>query len=322
MSEVMNQYELLAPFQNKNAGFSRWTYATRKEKEYFLKEFLDPVYPTDESISLDLRKKRILDCKEFETRKKKLYNVINDVSEGNTVRIFEFFRYDNHYYIATDRIAGPKIAIESIPEIPFEDRILLCKTIAHEIMKLHQAHVVHADIKENNIILKWTQNGKLVGKIIDFDASFFEDDPPEFEDELGGDQVYLAPEACQFICGDSVKLTCKIDVFALGLLFHQYLTGKMPEFDTDEYDYAFDAVLDDQHLQLAPELPARLQDMIKGMLEGNPEKRFSMEKVYAILEEMDPNSNQESSETENTVEKEEEKEKKKAEDWFYMAGDL
>ena len=47
MEDVMNEYELLAPFQNKNAGFSRWTYAVKDKKAYFLKEFLNPVYPME-----------------------------------------------------------------------------------------------------------------------------------------------------------------------------------------------------------------------------------------------------------------------------------
>lgn len=321
MSEMMNQYELLAPFQNKNAGFSRWTYAIRKDKEYFLKEFLDPVYPTDFSISLDVRKQRIADCEEYEVRKKKLYEAVNHASDGNIVRISEFFRFDNHYYIATDRIVGQKIPMAAMAAVPFENRFLLCKTIAHSMMKLHQAHVVHADLKGNNILIKQTQNGKLAGKIIDFDASFFEYDPPKYEDELVGDQIYLAPEACQFICGDSVRLTCKMDVFSLGLLFHQYLTGKMPEFDTNEYDYAFDAVLDEQQLRLSPELSPQLQVMIKGMLECDPEKRLSMEKVYSILQEIDFGTNPDLDEI-NYHEEKEEKIEKQAKDWFFQAGEL
>ena len=318
MNEIMNQYELLAPFQNKNAGFSRWTYATRKGKNYFLKEFLDPVYPTEESLSLDLRNRRIRDCEEFEKSKKKLYELINNSSDGNAVRIFEFFRCDNHYYIATERIIEQKIPVEAMPAVPYDNRFLLCKTIAHAMMKLHQAHIVHADIKENNIIIKQTKNKKLVGKIIDFDASFLEENPPQYEDELGGDQVYLAPEACQFICGESVKLTCKIDVFALGLLFHQYLTGKLPGFDLSEYDYAFDAVLDGQELVIAEELHPKLQKMIKEMLVCTPEERLSMEEVYAVFEELDPNK-------EVNIKEESmfnDLKTKPSEGWFYDAGDL
>lgn len=318
MSEVMNQYELLAPFQSKNAGFSRWTYAIKDNKQYFIKEFLDPVYPDENSLSLNLRKQRIRDCEDYELKKKHLYEEINIASDGNLVRIEEFFRFDARYYIATERIIGQSIPIQLMHTIPFENRFLLCKTISHSIRKLHQAHIVHADIKNTNILLKMTQTQKLVGKVFDFDASFFENDPPRYEDELVGDSVYLAPEACQFICGDSVKLTCKIDVFALGLLFHQYLTGSMPGFNDTEYDYPFDAVLDGQELRVSAGLPSPLQRMIKGMLEGDPEKRLTMENVYSIFQELDP----------DTVEDQEDAEcdtketSVQTDDWFYYAGDL
>ena len=317
MSEIMNEYELLAPFQNKDAGFSRWTYAIKNDKKYFLKEFLDPVYPTDTSLSLELRKQRIYDCEEYEKKKRKLYETVNNASCGNMVRISEFFRYDNHYYIATEKIEGQNISMENILDLSYDDRFLICKTIAFEMLNLHRAHIVHADIKESNILIKRTEKGRMVGKIIDFDASFFENDPPQSEDELGGDQVYLSPEACQFICGDSVELTCSIDVFALGLLFHQYLTGKLPLFDSLEYDYAFDAVLDKQQLELEPTLAPQLQMMIQGMLECDPDKRFSMETVYSMLCEMDPDIEN------NDINNEEEKSSDDFQNgWFHSAGDL
>lgn len=323
MSETMNRYELLAPFQNKNAGFSRWTYATRDGRDYFLKEFMDPVYPTDESLAVELRTKRVKDCEEFELKKKALYEAINRVSDGNVVRIAEFFRYDNHYYLATERIQTQSISMGEISSLPYEDRFLLCKSLAHGMMKLHQEHIVHADIKESNVLIKRTQKGKLVAKIIDFDASFFENDPPQYEDELGGDQVYLAPEACQFICGESIELTTKMDVFAVGLLFHQYLIGKLPGFDTEEYDYAFDAVLDGQGLVISSDLNVMLQEMLRGMLECDPKKRLSIQEVYSVLENIDPNNSKKGK-------KDAESKEKKAEtmkvyspsDWFYSAGDL
>lgn len=42
----------------------------------------------------------------------------------------------------------------------------MCKIIAHAVKGLHDAHIVHADIKENNILLKQTKTGNLIGKII------------------------------------------------------------------------------------------------------------------------------------------------------------
>ena len=160
MYGMMNQYELLAPFQNKNAGFSRWTFAKKNNKEYILKEFFNPVYPTDESISSSVREQRILDCEEYETKKRRMYEAVDRASDGNLVRIKEFFRYDNHYYIAMERIEAENISLDEIYIEPYESKILLCKTIAHAVMRMHQEKLVHADIKMNNILVKRTEKGK------------------------------------------------------------------------------------------------------------------------------------------------------------------
>lgn len=283
MGEIINQYELSAPFQSQNAGFSRWTYATKKTKRYFLKEFLNPVYPADGSLSEKLRKQRLSDCREYEVNQQCLYKAINNASHGNLVRIAEFFRYDSHYYIATERINYCKNPIGFMPNISLRNRQLLCRSIAFEMMNLHAARIVHADIKADNILVKVGSKGTLVGKIVDWDASFFESNPPKYEDELVGDQVYMAPEACQFICGDKVELSCKMDVFSLGILFHQYLTGKMPGFDEKKYDYACEVVLDEQQLKIDTKMPIHLQEMLQGMLTCDPERRFSMARVYDML---------------------------------------
>ena len=323
MNEIMNQYELLAPFQNKNAGFSRWTYAIKNGKKYFLKEFLNPVYPTDDALSDELRKQRIYDCVAYEGKKRRLYKAINNASHGNLVRIEEFFRYDNHYYIATERIIDTKIAIKAIPAVSFDNRLMICKSIAFEMMNLHRAGIVHADIKEDNILIKVTHpKGKLIGKIIDMDASFFESDPPKYEEDLVCDQVYMAPEACQFICGEPVKLTCKMDVFSLGILFHQYLTGKLPDYDLNEYDYAYEAVLDDQKLQVSAGVPFLLQEMINGMLECEPEKRMSMDTVYSILCAVDMGEKTDKHDS-GTKDSEADNRTVKSEGgWFHSPGDL
>ena len=290
MSEMMNGYELMAPFNNKGAGFSRWTLATRGDRDYFLKEFINPVYPLDYSLSDKIKQQRIEECEEFEKKKNRLYEKINNLSDGNIVRIREFFRCDSHYYISTDRIISQDVSYEELQKYPMEERLMLCRIIAHAIMKLHSSKIVHADLKASNILLKRTQSKKLTAKIIDFDCSFIEDDPPQYEDELGGDQVYLAPEACLFMCGEPVELTCKIDVFSLGLIFHQILTGVFPWFDSNEYDYAFEAVLDKQALGISAEIDQEIKDMLRKMLVLDAEKRITMHDVFMTFKKMDGDS--------------------------------
>ncbi|MBR0381354.1 MAG: protein kinase [Eubacterium sp.] len=283
MSEMINGYELLQPLQNQNAGFCKWTFVRRYGHEYFLKEFVDPVYPEENALSPELRDERIRICKDYEESKKKLYRAINEASDGGAVRIWEFFRSGSRYYIVMTKVVNEGIDIERITSLPMEDRMLILKSAAHSLMLLHRANVVHSDVKPGNFLIKRTAKGKYVTRIIDFDCSFLESDPPDASDDLGGDQVYLAPEAVRFMFGEDVKITTKADVFALGLLFHQYLTGSLPEFDTGEYDYACEAVLDGQEILPSPSLEDHLREMIGGMLKAEPEERWDMEKVFRCL---------------------------------------
>ena len=64
--EIINGYELLEPLKNKNAGFSRWTFAKKDGTEWFLKEFLDPVFPTDSKIGATQLFVRRQACRDFE----------------------------------------------------------------------------------------------------------------------------------------------------------------------------------------------------------------------------------------------------------------
>ena len=286
MSEVINNYELIEPFQNQNAGFSRWTVAAKRGKLFFLKEFMNPVYPDADSLNESLRKDRIRECELFEVEKRNLYKAINKVSDGNLMRIQEFFRADSHYYLATEWIEDGSLTFEQISRMSMKDKLLVCRTAAHSLAALHSPNIAHSDIKETNVLVRLSKGGKPVAKIIDFDSSFFITSPPDNEDDLGGDQVYLSPEACMFFCGADARLTCKMDVFSLGLLFHQYLTGELPFFDKNEYDYAHEAVLDDVVLKAdTADIPLPVCQIIERMLLADPEKRCSASEVYYFLTE-------------------------------------
>ena len=280
---IIRGYRLLQPLQSRDAGFSRWTFAERGGEIFFFKEFIDPVYPTDPALSDTLRKRRIEECREFEQRRARLYAAIAAGSDGNAVRITDFFRYGSHYYVVTPRVVKARIAFADVVKQPLHRRALLCRSMAHTVLQLHRLGIVHADIKETNIILCPAPNGNLTTKLIDFDAAFFEDEPPKNEDDLGGDQVYLSPEACRFLCGEDVPLTCAMDVFSLGLLFHQYLAGKLPDFDRSEYYYAHEAVLDGQSLTAAPYLDRPLREMLQAMLQCESADRCTLEDAFRTL---------------------------------------
>ena len=138
------------------------------------------------------------------------------------------------------------------------------------------------NLKPTNIMIKPTMSGFFSLKLIDFDGSFFANDPPADCEDLQGDPVYLAPEMFLAMSGETMKLSSKVDVFASGLIIHEMLTGELPKFDAD-YDYAFEAALEGAQIRLASGIPEDFTAMIRDMLNVDPEKRPSFGDLFARI---------------------------------------
>ena len=268
------RYTPMSGFTNKNAGFSMWCFAEYQGKEYFIKQFLSPKYPADDNISSPekiARKKR--ECADFERRKTEMYSTLTKYSDGNDVRIVEFFRVASRYYIATEKIDSLPWTVETISSLEENEKRRICALIAHAVASLHKGHLVHSDIKHDNILYTYSEEKRVIPKIIDFDGGFLEENPPASEDEVTGDLNYFSPEVCARTYGEDRKLTCKLDIFALGVLFYQYFSGELPEYNHEEYACPGDAVLRGSELQLNENLPDDILELVKEMLSRDPAER-------------------------------------------------
>ena len=77
-------------------------------------------------------------------------------------------------------------------------------------------------------------------------------------------------------------LSPKVDVFAMGIVFHQLLCGELPGFDS-EYDYVYEAVLNDAELKISEDIPEEFRSLIAEMLRKEPADRYSMRQVLSAL---------------------------------------
>lgn len=279
---TINRYILEKPLKSENSGFSKWGIGTLEGKKYFIKEFLSPVYPADDAIFTEKKKQdKILLCKAFVDEKKELYSAVREADDGHIIAVEQFFRAGAKYYISTKAVSGHHMSIADIHSCNFTDCLRLCCSISHAMANIHKKRIIHADIKPDNILV--IKKRSLEPHIIDFDCSFFDYKSPELGQELNGDMVYLSPEGFLHIAGIESNLSCKMDVFALGLLFCQYLTGNLPLFDKEEYQYAYEAVLDDQHLGLEQIKNKICRSLIEHMLSKQPENRPDMQSVFLTL---------------------------------------
>ncbi|HAL88711.1 MAG TPA: serine/threonine protein kinase, partial [Clostridiales bacterium] len=239
--DTVNGYQIRKPFSSENAGFCRWAIGEKHGRAYFIKEFLSPKYPADDcGLSEKTIAKKRAECEKFYNRKAKLYQAIQQCRTGNVVIIQDFFREGSKYYAVTEQVKAENLSLSQIAALPENKKMTLIRAILYSFSVLHSKAIVHSDVKPDNILVKRTENNFYTGKIIDFDASFLETEVPE---EIAGDQVYLAPETRRRMMEEPVSVTTKADIFALGILFHQYWCGELPGCPK-EYDYLFEAVLD------------------------------------------------------------------------------
>lgn len=281
--ERLGNYELTGKLTDANSGYSVCSFAKRDGREYFIKEFLSPKFPYKDTVSSPQRvQKKIARCKEFEQRKAKFYQVLDDCSDGNAVRIRDFFRIGARYYVAMPKIYAMPWDIANINNMDEASKRRICCIIAHALASVHRGGLIHADLKPSNILFTKAASG-VTAKIIDFDSGFLETDPITLDDEIVGDQIYFSPEACLHAWGEDVPLTCKMDVFALGVLFHQYFCGSLPAFDKEQASYSGEAAAKGCKLSVSPHLPADVSEMIQRMLEADPANRPTSHEIWEFF---------------------------------------
>ncbi|MDX2301587.1 MAG: protein kinase [Microscillaceae bacterium] len=292
--DIIKGYKILKDFTTAGGGLSKWTFAQKNGKEYFMKEFLYPKYPTKNAPgSPETKARKLKACENFERHHKSLMLEINEKcgSGGNLVFTVDFFRSESKYYKVTEKVDVASLSIREISSLPLSSRVLILKTICHSLNVLHKAGIVHGDLKPDNILIKETKTHNYTAKLIDFDNSYFSGNPPEIIEELVGDMVFYSPELAGYIQEDTriqgKDLTTLSDVFALGLLFCLYLKGSLPEFDQEKYHYACVAVRNGVRLVSAySDLPPELNALIEKMLISDYTKRPTVAEIFDGLKSL------------------------------------
>lgn len=280
MTEI-NGYRLINELSTDNAGFCRWAFCEKNGRQYFIKEFLDPIYPLNATaLSPKTIARKQLICDEFFRRKKAFYDTLAKCRSGNIIYVSDFFRYGSKYYAVSEKVGRSEITVSELSRESIDVKKTLICSILYSFAWLHHEGIVHADIKPDNLLIKRTGSGYLTAKIIDFDSGFLVSDVP---DEMQGDFVYIAPETYMKLNDPSVPINSKSDIFSLGVLFHQIWTSRLPGTDRS-HKYVFEAVLDDCQIGISPSIPNELRDLFGRMLLKDPRERPDATELLHIVQ--------------------------------------
>jgi eukaryotic-like serine/threonine-protein kinase len=286
VTETISGYRLTSEFTTAGGGQSRWAFAERDGTQLFLKEFLSPKYPIDGapgSAATKARKRE--ECAAFEHHHRRLMSALAPLSAGggNLVVATDFFRNGSRYYKVTEKIEVMTITAEEVAELPLDTRLLLMITVAHSLNVLHRAGLVHGDIKPPNILIKRLDGGGYGTKLIDFDNAVFAGEPLPPPEQLVGDMAYYSPELVEYLdTAGAGRLDTASDIFALGLVFAEWLTGRKPRFPADSV-YAGVAVARGQRLDFGPIAPPSLAELLVSMVAAGPGARPAAAVVHAAV---------------------------------------
>ncbi len=280
------QYEKTSGVNSPNGT---WYKADSAGKTYFLKKFQQPKYPK-EGINPELFKKKKAECDEWLTAKKKLIKALDELGNGtgNIISPRDVFREKLCFYQATYWIDVQTDSLDQIKKYSYDDKMMLLKTYAAALKKVHSKDIIHGDLKPDNILIGKSASGKPVAKLIDFDDSYFSKQALAPNLTVVTD-AYQSPELAAYKRGHEEyreKLTCSSDVFASGIIFHQFWCGDMPDYPgKNEGKFLYEAISSGKEYQLNSSIPDWLQNLIRAMLKPLPEDRPTMEDVHVAVSE-------------------------------------
>ncbi len=285
--EVIQGYRIASEPTTSGGGRCVWAFAERRGQPYFIKQFLDPKWPTESSMGSAAGKRlRREECERFESRHRQVNARINPtaVGGGNLVTAIDFFREGTSYYKVTDRVDA--ISAKDLRGMSLRQTAVVLRTLCHSMRLLHRVGIVHGDLKPANVLLQRSPTGDLyTAKVIDFDDSYPSGEPPPPE-EVVGDQRFGAPEWLGYVKRDPAisaeKLTTAADMFALALVIHTYLTGDLPGYDQTRFAAPAEAVWADEPLTLTPGLDPRLVELLQRMTVKD-QSRPTVEEVLGLL---------------------------------------
>ncbi len=183
-------------------------------------------------------------------------------------------------YIAMELLVGHTLKDEMLTEttLPLKRCAEIIIPVCQALGEAHKAGIVHRDIKPDNIFLHQGKQGEVV-KVVDFGiAKLIEEQNEDKQSNLTesgsivGTPIYMAPERLK-----SQPYDGRADVYSLGIMLYEMLTGKKPFQITG--NNVIEIIL--KHIketptilsEYIPNIPKSVENIVMDTLEKNPNKR-------------------------------------------------
>ncbi len=203
------------------------------------------------------------------------------LSHPNIVGIFDVGQDEDKHYIVMEYIAGEtlKKKIQREGKLTVEEALRIAKEIARALREAHKNNLVHCDIKPHNILV--TPDGRV--KVADFGiARAVTSSTMTYNGNVIGSVHYFSPEQAK-----GTKVTPKSDVYSLGVVLYEMLTGVLPFTGETTVSIAL------KHLQEEPRpvcqhdrtLPPMVEAIVQKAMAKDPEDRPSSDELIEDIQQ-------------------------------------
>lgn len=216
--------------------------------------------------------------------------LIARLNHPNIIALFEMGKIEVdglplHYYtmeFVEDAVTlQDALAAEKGKGMPLDRALDIIEQLLDALALAHREGVIHRDLKPLNVLI----DKERVPKVLDFGVSkAYDDEDLTVAGMIIGSPPYMSPEQAR-----AQKCTVKSDIFSFGVMCYELFTGQRPLGGSTSRK---DLILERQQYPKLPKdrMPKRIPQLVKGfpreidrlvfaMLEGDPEKRPSAQRL-------------------------------------------
>jgi serine/threonine protein kinase len=185
----------------------------------------------------------------------------------------------NRVYMVMEWVEGRllrQILIEK-KKLPIERAVRIALGICEALEYIHSQGVIHRDLKPENIMVDSEDRIKLIDFGLAGAAGMRRLTFARLTQAMGTPD-YISPEQVKSKRGDA-----RSDIYALGVMFYEMLTGEVPFHGPNAFAIMNDRLLNNPipPRELNPEIPPQLQEIIYRALERSPANRYASAREFA-----------------------------------------
>lgn len=177
------------------------------------------------------------------------------------IEVFDFgFTQDKQPFYTMQLLNNPHDIVSAMQDKPFNEKIQSILEILRALAYLHRHRIIHRDLKPGNILLD--DSGTV--RVVDFGLAVQHTDA----NDAAGTVAYMAPE---LLLGDSASYSS--DLFALGVIAYQMLTGEHP-FWRGNLNAYFELFLQDEMVFDETRVPESTLPIFRRLFSRQPSVRY------------------------------------------------